>query len=389
MSSLNGINGMGDGTIFHQNFRSVFPIYARSRGDKIRIETWITHPTSSFANGLGWAFFYFTYMFQDRTQCWMNAQGKEECQGLWHTSNIYLNKFGPLPGMAGHEDITASWGDHPIPQIAAYLAPGSRWVKPCNGSKYFYGINPSSMDPTLQLPAGFEAVRPNETYYCAELSGTDLEAGLVAINNARSQLNTAQQQHCSQVPADCPTGFHPIPLMSTNPANYVFGSFNLNAEVWDSEAGPSGPGDPRMGLAFRDMKVSVIQDATGNIPYGYVGLSDGNLVSGWACDFDAFYRPLDVHFWVSNVLNCPPAQQGTADGEPVCFLGATTANQPRPDAAFACYGSPNTGFSWRLPTAQLAPNVPHKIHSKPINYPSGANLTLYVGNPPARVPLIY
>src|SRR4030095_7886254 len=99
---------------------------------------------SSTPNNLGWMFFYFTLMFKDRVQCSQNPS----CQGLWHTSLMYLNKFSPdNPGARGREEVGAAFPFvPPIGMIDAILAPGAHLVHPCNGSKTFYGMNTGLMD---------------------------------------------------------------------------------------------------------------------------------------------------------------------------------------------------------------------------------------------------
>ena len=163
----------------------------------------------------GTVFFYYTLQFRDTTQN----------RDLWFVVRIYQDKFARPsdPWVTLMErDALAVDGTDPATSIGlidAILRPGVTRVTPVPGSSSF-ALTPFS----------------GERYFAFELSGGQFRQAL-------RDLNTAKVAHV---------------VFSESPADYQLKHYNINVESW----APSPECDPRIGLSWRDITVSVVQAGT-------------------------------------------------------------------------------------------------------------------------------
>lgn len=169
---------------------------------KLRFEGYFRVP-HVFTVSPGLNILYATLVFRD-------LSGRD----LWFGPMIYQN---PLLGpRAGWDD--PGGGAPLIPAAATPIGSGSQWVTSCGAS-------------SSDIPFS------DERYFCFEISGTQWAQLVQAVNSDPERLA----------------------VLSTNPADWAFSYFNVNAESWTVTCTPTCTlGDAHMGFSVRGFKVSQI-----------------------------------------------------------------------------------------------------------------------------------
>ena len=143
---------------------------------------------------------------------------------LWFVVRLYQNQFArpsdPWTTLMDREALAVDGTDPAtsIGLIDAILRPGATRVTPVRGSAFF-SLTPFS----------------GERYFAFDLSGSQFRQALQDLNAARVA---------------------PV-VFSENPADYQLKHYNTNVESW----APSAECDPRIGLSWRDITISMIGPA--------------------------------------------------------------------------------------------------------------------------------
>ncbi len=304
--------------------------------DKLRVSGYFKQPIV-FPDGPGIdtiSVWYYVLYLTDRTTR----------KSLWWGGGVFQSRDLPDPAQRtlAYPWVSITWVDYgpTVPDGYSYtpLAPISPWLSPCSGSATF----------------GYQA-HATEYLYCLEISGSQFQSMLQNLNQTAA-ISDAQR----------PAGAPRFGTISEDPGNFDLGFFLVDIEAW-------GPGTvSKIALSMREL--NVYSDKFNFNPVGYLETdAPGRVFSGWVCDADDYARPLDVHFYATNIpgSGCP-----IIDGEVACFLAGTTANLPREQAvADNCGGYANHGFYLPFPSV-LIDGRTHRVTAKPLNYPTGPNFDL-------------
>jgi hypothetical protein len=122
------------------------------------------------------------------------------------------------------------------------------------------------------------------------------------------------------------------------------------------------------GVTYFSNPVTALKEFPNRDPIGHFDSTSADTFSGWACDYNSYSMPLEIHFYLDG-----PAGSGT-------FIGSGRAFENREKAVGDLCGNV-TEHGFKIPYTQLSAagqntlkdGNPHTVYAYAINVPTGNN----------------